>query len=89
MPVFINKIIFFDKNYKKDFFLEIFPSPDNELSAIMPFSPATFSLNFQEYDNICHFVKKTNKTKCKIIAYSIDDKKYQGMINFWWINAQE
>jgi len=75
VPVFIDKFIFFDKNYKKDFFLEVFPSPDNELSAIMPYSPATFSLNYQEYDNICHFVKETNKTECKIIAYSKDDKK--------------
>ena len=89
VPVFIYKIIFFDKNYKKDFFLEVFPSPDNELSAIMPYSPATFSLNCQEYDNIYYFVKKTNKTDCKIIAYSIDDKKYQGVIIFWWIKAQK
>ena len=89
VPVFIAKFLFYNRHPKKDYFLEIFPTPEQELSAILPFTTATFPLNNQEYDNIFHFCKEKDKYKCKVIAYSIDDKKYMGDIDLWWIETQD
>jgi len=88
VAVFIESIVLYDKNYKNDYFFEIFPSPDNELSALMPFSPTTFSLDNQEYDNLVYFYNEKKKASCNVTAFSIDDKKYTGKANFWWIKTQ-
>ena len=88
LPVFISEIIFYIKNEKKDYFIQVFPSQENELSPVMPFTAATFSLNNQEFKSLRNFYSKTKKEKCKVIAYSVDNKKYKGEVNFWWMEAQ-
>ena len=57
VPFFIQKVIFYNKNYKKDFFLEVYPEPKNELSAILPFTPTTYSLSFKALIKYLIFVK--------------------------------
>ena len=89
IPIFIEKILFYSKNYKKNFYSQVFPERKKELSAVMPFTPAVFSINNQEYDNICHFCKEKNKYKCKVVAYGIDNKKSKGEVDLWWIKDQD
>jgi hypothetical protein len=87
VPVFIDSFGFYYKSLRDGFFLEIYLSPDDELSAILPFSPVTFSINNQEFDNLLFFYKEKKKEKCNVIAYSLAGKKYKAKINLWVIKS--
>ena len=89
VPVFINKVVFYNKNYKKDYFNEVYRNMEDELSTVMPFTPVIFSLTNQEYNNIYHFCKKKKKYKCKVIAYGVGNKNYKGEVDVWWIKTQD
>jgi hypothetical protein len=88
VPVFIQKILVYEKNIKNDILLELYPYTKNELTSVMPFANSTFLINNQEYNKRVNFSKKIKKNNCKVMAYSLDKKQYKSIIDLRHMNLE-
>jgi hypothetical protein len=84
VPVFIQSLEIFNK---KDFLVDIIPTPKKETKSLIPFSIMKYDISFEDMDSILHYCKERKKKKLKIIAYGVDNKHYKGYINLWWVKV--
>jgi hypothetical protein len=89
VPVFIDEVSVYYKGLKKDCFSIAFPGSEDEISAVMPFIPVTYSITNQDYKGIIHLCRENKKYKCKLIAYSNNKKKYKYKLDLWWIGTED
>jgi len=87
VPVFITSIEIFRLFHKKGLFINIIPTQKKENKSLLPFKTMKYNLSLIEIDNLIKFCKSNNYEKLNVIAYGVDNKKYKGYINLWWIKS--